>query len=219
MFGACRVCTDLFARLVFLQLKRPPEPPPLNLLRVPSMLCLLALRLIVFCLPKKTSADRPAVKMLLKMRTFFAKAFEYSPVLEDNVRIKGGEYVGLSSFENWKVVTEGDLSDVLCNFVAKRFDDVQQEQDHSWRSKMMKRIGSQVEQVGARLEKQQKELEKQQKEAFEVIMARLDAIGGGQHAGTSGSAPAMEKPSTPVEPLTPRLAKPGEPLDVKEIEG
>lgn len=137
----------LFARLTMNQLQQPPEPPPLNVLRLPTYVLALLTEGLQSALPRNAWVDW-LVRLL-------RSSFEYSVILPAdsplavNVGSVTGDYIGTTcrgrnTFVSWKAAwTHSRLCRHIDAFISKREDNYSQE--GRWRVKMMKRINSQFE--------------------------------------------------------------------------
>jgi len=147
----------LFARLLFVQLERTPEPPPLNVLRLPMYVCNVFIHAIVLPL---TSCSSALHKRVARAGAFLATGFVQSSIdmskSRSNCHETTGEYVGTSfeghnSWEAWKAaMSVEDMRDFLLGFLVRHEDDVAQE--GRWRAKMLKRITGQFAQLEFRIE-------------------------------------------------------------------
>ena len=114
----------IFARITLAQLKRPAEPPPLNLLRIPAYVVAAMLAILVYWFP--------ASKPLAKARSIMMDSFEYSTLLAadspmaTNTDSATGEYIGTtlrlrSTFEAWKTAWSDErLNAHVGNFIDSR---------------------------------------------------------------------------------------------------
>jgi len=169
----------VFATMVFMQSHREPEPPPLNILRLPWNVLYILATLIEPALPRSCGAV-----LLQRFIVWFDAGFDSSPYVDhrspfannlcDDDEYKGTFIAGRNTFTNWKrSMTEKELRQLLSEFVESRQDD--QATEERWRTHMLKRITSShaegVRRLEKRLEQQQASLEEMQ-----AAMLRQEAV-------------------------------------------
>jgi hypothetical protein len=79
-------CQFLFARLVFFQRLRPPEPPPLNLLKIPITLLALFLIGVTAALPAESIAHH----YVSQFKDYMLAGFEYSSIINIAKELNAG---------------------------------------------------------------------------------------------------------------------------------
>ena len=183
----------LFARAVFFQQKRQPEPPPLNVLRLPALAVYWSFKLL--SLPFEATADGSTSKeMLRRITEWLASGFTYSPFIYTDVarniqvhakREEGmmPEYVGTTigtrnTYDSWRNGTdEEDLLENIENHINDHVDEVAQQE--RWRSKFLQRITRAVSQsedaVQEQLSKQQATLD-QVREALDALLKKEKSV-------------------------------------------
>jgi len=188
----------LFAKAVFFQSHRAPEPPPFNVLRLPYSLASTVLWLMRLLTP---DSCRRLASLLDVAVNELTVGFEFSPHVDAsdtvaaNLADETNEYVGLESagrntLRSWKKGVEiNALRERLIEYVTTHEDDVAQEE--RWRANMLKRITSSVhasrERVEAKVAAQQDALDSVQASLALVLDAlRVDRQ---QATGTAPAAP------------------------------
>jgi hypothetical protein len=147
----------LFARLLFVQLERTPEPPPLNVLRLPVYALHVCLAVILRALPRGSALHRRVSRVVAYVATGFVQSSMDTSMSRGNLDESSGEYVGTSfeghnSWEAWKAAMSAEeMRHFLVGFLVRHEDDVAQE--GRWRAKMLKRITGQFAQLEARIER------------------------------------------------------------------
>jgi len=188
----------LFARLTIASMMRPPEPPPLNLLRLPTYVITALVHTVACLFP-----ERAKYGLLRGAGEATKMAFEYSTLLSAkskravNVSRITGEYVGTSlrqrsTFEAWKAAWSYErLSSFVEAFIDARDDIVAQEgmSQSRHRSKLKKETSTLITQ---KLEAQQAALEATIEASNALVMQELRAMRDPNHEGTSASRGSMD---------------------------
>ena len=174
----------LFARAVFFQRDRPPEPPPLNILRVPWYVLWSGVRLAMLALPKGSEAHR----CLSSAAQALSSGFGYSPFvthtspvatnLDKNDEYCGTEVEGRNTFKNWKrSMTFEEKGDIILQFVLNHQDEATM--THRWRTKMIKRLTGEFREhtmaLNQRLDRQE-ELMSAQQRTLEALQRTLHTL-------------------------------------------
>ena len=152
----------LFARAVFYQAQRPPEPPPLNILRAPSQALWFATRMAMLaCRAGSPLFQRLAAVERLLWSTDSLLITHLSPAstnLNADNEYVGTNIDGRNTFANWKKsMTTEEKREMILDFMLANQDE--EALETRWRSKMLKRVTSELRDVkdhlGERLEEQE----------------------------------------------------------------
>jgi hypothetical protein len=172
----------LFARLTINLLERPPDPPPFNVLRMPTYLVAFGASVVSHI----SGSSYP--------RQLLWSSFQYSPLLPKGSPLAvnvgaDGEYVGTdwrgrNTFESFKLAwSPSRLSSFVDNFIVKREDTVANE--GRWRGKMLKRMAVQFESLREENKLQNRKIE----EVLEAIQNTHTSLAALTVAHSSGGVP------------------------------
>lgn len=202
----------LFARIVQAQHACAPEPPPLNVLKLPAHLLVFSIKHIAARLPDNSRAFGALSSLL----AFLVSGMDKSSLVPANSARAinlgpDGEYLGTTikystdagatsegarnTLQAWRSSnTVGELVGLVANFVTRHEDDVAIEEH--WRAKMTKRIISRLDASDKWVEERLVE----QQQAIQDIREMLIASGGGKSLTPSrqryhGSIEANPPPS------------------------
>jgi hypothetical protein len=189
----------LFARQAFFQSNRPPEPPPLNMMRIPTIVIFLVLKGLRLAQRPGWRSRRitdEALRFVLSGFQFSRSVDHTSPRsenLDERNEYKGTSILGRNTFDSWrKGLSEGQLGELLVEFVTSHLDDAAAEE--RWRSKMTKRITSLIEtsaaRTGERLDAQERMLHE--------IRGTLQKLVGESHQPPCTSSASTSSPSRKV---------------------
>ena len=150
----------LFTRLVFNQLHRQFEPPPLNLLRIPLVFVDGLIHAFLRFIPRSAlTAFLTRISAVLGKGLFTGysvlDAEHFDDSLDSSGRFVGITVEGRNSWEAWKAASsEEAFREKLEAFVAHHADDVAQED--RWRSKMMRRVAVRFDSLSQQIADQQR---------------------------------------------------------------
>jgi hypothetical protein len=188
---------SLFARQYVNQVMRPPEPPPLNVLRGAFVLLNTLLEVLHVLVPSRLTRLHGAIASLHRI---IRASFEYDTLLRLKVAREGAakrvrennldlteEYVGTTfagrnAFQAWKAaLTVEEQADRIVEYCACR--ESQDFQEGRWRAQMMRRVVGKLEALDGHMRSHQHQLD-------ELVIAQrhtqADRRGStGEHASSS----------------------------------